>query len=95
MILHSIQLKLARTALGMHRVDLSVETGIAVSTIQRFEDNNNELQNARQSTINTIKNYFVKRRGVKFLFPKEEDEELDGLGIRYYESKDQGLIKSK
>jgi transcriptional regulator with XRE-family HTH domain len=92
MILHSKQIELARTALKMTRADLSVETGVSISTIQRFEENNDELQNARQSTVNNIKNYFTKIRGIKFLFAKEEDEELDGIGIRYYNSKDKGLF---
>lgn len=92
MILHSKQIELARTALKMSRVDLSVETGVSITTIQRFEENNDEVQNARQSTVNKIKNYFTKARGIKFLFAKEDDEELDGIGIRYYKSKDEGLF---
>jgi predicted transcriptional regulator len=95
MILHSKQIELARTALKMSRADLSVETEVSITTIQRFEDNNDELQNARQSTVNNIKNYFTKIRGIKFLFAKEEEDELDGIGIKYYKSKDRGLFNKE
>ena len=88
-MLHSVQIRQARATLKMSRVDLCDATNLSLKTIQRLEEDENELQKANLTTIKKIKNYFASR-GIKFLFPKDEnDGTKEGIGIRYYESKDQ------
>lgn len=89
-MLHSIQIRQARATLNMSRVDLCSKVGLSLKTIQRLEEDERELQKANLTTIKKIKNYFIDR-GIRFLFPKDEDSSInEGIGIKYYESKDKG-----
>ncbi len=88
-MLHSIQIRQARSTLKMSRIDLCATTNLSLKTIQRLEEDEDELQKANLNTINKLKNYFTSR-GIKFLFPKDENYGFkEGIGIRYFESKDQ------
>jgi transcriptional regulator with XRE-family HTH domain len=88
-MIHSIQIRQARATLKISRVELCAEANIALKTIQRLEEDEEEMQKANLNTIKKIKDYFSSR-GIKFLFPKDEDEdEYEGIGLRYYKSKDQ------
>ncbi len=91
-MIHSIQIRQARATLKISRIELCVEANISLKTIQRLEEDEEEIQKANLSTIKKIKDYFSSR-GIKFLFPKEDsDDEYEGIGLRYYKSKDQKVI---
>ncbi|MFC3227314.1 helix-turn-helix domain-containing protein [Marinibaculum pumilum] len=60
--MHPVQLKLARNALGLSMMKLSEETGIATSTILRFENTGN----ARLSTAQKLQRFF-ETSGIEFI----------------------------
>jgi hypothetical protein len=86
-MIHSKQIKQARAVLGISIVELSLEIEPSLKTIQRLEKDQTEVLNAKTKTLAQIKNYFISR-GVRFLFAKEGEDEMEGIGVRYYKSKD-------
>lgn len=92
-MLYPSQVRQARATLNISRVELASEAGVSLKTIQRLEEQNNEGDiKTTVAVINKIKSYFTSR-GIKFLFSRDEDSELEGIGLRYYPSKDTRISK--
>lgn len=73
---------MGRAALNMKQKELAEITGLSYRTIQTLESNNYAAENANMATIRKIKTA-LEQKGIKFLYPKEGDEN-GGIGIRYY-----------
>lgn len=84
-MISSLHIRLGRAALMMKQSELSEITGLSVRTIQSLEYSEEAARNANSNTLRKIKKA-LEERGIKFLFPKEEDSN-EGSGVRYYESK--------
>ena len=80
-MLHTAQIKAARSLLGWRQEDLSQASGVGLATIQRIEKSDGPAS-GNYSTVLKIQEAF-ERAGIQFI----EEDDSGGIGVRIAKAK--------